>query len=185
MRGSFIESQACSHGGQDQSFLICVIPTCPPEWCWLSAVLPEWQGLGDTLNESLEQYMTLKSCSNTVVTWAAGHPSYLISWLVSIIHSVARVSSWGFCPDPLWLTVQNSNTPGPDRPMGKLSFQSHPMAKKKDLKYDIIGFPSAVYIYRQTIHINTRLIHRKHMLDDTPMQSGTHHRVTNQGSWPS
>ena len=68
---------------------------------------------------------------------------------------------------------------------GQTELPIPPSGKKKDLKYDIIGFPSAVYIYRQTIHINTRLIHRKHMLDDTPMQSGTHHRVTNQGSWPS
>ena len=109
--------------------VFCLCDTaCPPDQCWLSAVLPELQGLGDLLNEFLEQSMTLKSFSNFVVTSVAGSASHLTSQLVSIIHPMAQVIRWSCCPDVSRLTVQNSNTPGLGCPRCKLRLQSHPVA---------------------------------------------------------
>ena len=114
--------------------VFCLCDTaCPPDQCWLSAVLPELQGLGDLLNEFLEQSMTLKSFSNFVVTSVAGSASHLTSQLVSIIHPMAQVIRWSCCPDVSRLTGQNSNTPGLGCPRCKLRLQSHPVAK--DLNY--------------------------------------------------
>ena len=128
-------------------FCLC-ITACPPDRCCLSAVLPEFQGFGDLLNESLEQIFNF-FCNFSGWICILSHLP-----IVSIIHPMAWVSRWSCCPDLSRLIVQNSNTPGLSCPRVGASWGSSPTQWQR---FKLLVSP--------LISTVTSLIHRKYLLD--------------------